>query len=91
MSDTLYRKRLDEGIYQSIVEQLKALGSSTLTLANLDEHFTRNINQRGNYTYNAGDGSEFNALIMGQICAPEFGTINRAAGNHYSANGDVSF
>src|ERR1700683_5399832 len=40
-------------------------------------------------THVTGNRSEFTPLIMGEICAPELGTINRAAGNHYSGNGEV--
>jgi hypothetical protein len=89
MSDTCYTKRVDDGVYESVVEQLKALGPSTLALANLDEHFSRLVNQKGNYTYVTSDKSEFTPLVVGEICTPELGTINRAAGNHYSANGEV--
>lgn len=80
----IFHTRLQSGLYDAVGEQLVKMGKSALAEAEYNQDFHRNIELwSSNYIYRDSTGAEFWTNIVGEICAPAFGTIIAAKGNHY--------
>jgi hypothetical protein len=97
MSDSCFSKRIDDGVYDRIVQQFKAMGSAAFAGASYaqitsdlkPDFFCQSNNCGYMYIYNNGN-KEFTTLIFGQICPASAGTLHCAKGNHYGKDGTVS-
>jgi hypothetical protein len=79
-----YTRRVDDGTYRDITQQIKKLGNESLSFAEYGRNFNRKVAGNGNYFYiNTSDSKEFKVLIFGEICRPALGTSISAKGNHW--------
>jgi archaellum component FlaG (FlaF/FlaG flagellin family) len=79
-----YNRRVEDGTYREITQQIKNMGKECLSFAEYGSHFIRNVSSNGNYFYtNMSDSREFKVLIFGEICRPTLGTAVSAKGNHW--------
>lgn len=87
----LFEDRFSTGVYDAIAQQIQNMGTAALAEAEYKKDFHRKVEVWSkNYIYRDNTGAEFRTNVVGQICAPTFGTIIAAKGNHYSGKaGDV--
>lgn len=81
----LFADRYELGLYDAIGERLIQADRAALAFAEYNVDFTRHVEVWSkNYIFRDNNGAEFLTMIMGEICAPTFGTIISAKGNHYA-------
>ncbi|KAJ7033615.1 hypothetical protein C8F04DRAFT_1184056 [Mycena alexandri] len=89
LSSPIYAARKESGLYDSIADQLLAMGPNAL--ANLDYPTTikRQIEDWSkNHRYVDVQGEDLQVAVVGEIHSPAAGTIIRAHGNFYARDGD---
>ncbi|KAJ7018101.1 hypothetical protein C8F04DRAFT_977888, partial [Mycena alexandri] len=84
-----YAARKESGLYDSIADQLLAMGPNAL--ANLDypttiKHQIEDWSK--NHRYVDVQGEDLRVAVVGEILSPAAGTIIRAHGNFYARDGD---
>lgn len=80
-----YKKRNDDGTYDTIFEYLIKNHKLTLAGSDLGENFHRNCNT-GFDGYSFTDhnkNNEFETIVFGEIMPPSAGTSINAKGNHF--------
>lgn len=87
-----YAVRLESGIYDSVAQQMIAMGKASLAACDYQKDFVRKVEQwSGNFVYRDDANSEFRTNVVGEIAPASSGTILSAKGNHYAGKpGDVS-
>ncbi|KAJ7720692.1 hypothetical protein B0H16DRAFT_1432279 [Mycena metata] len=89
LSSPIYAARKESGLYDSIADQLLAMGPNAL--ANLDYPITikRQIEEWSkNHRYVDLQGKDHRVAVVGEILGPAAGTVVRAHGNYYTHHGD---
>jgi hypothetical protein len=75
---------VEDGTYDEITKQIKAMDSSALSYALYGQHFTHAVSSNGNYFYtDTSDSKEFRVCLFGEICNPTLGTVINAKGNYW--------
>ncbi|KAJ7715806.1 hypothetical protein B0H16DRAFT_1804808 [Mycena metata] len=89
LSSPIYAARKESGLYDSIADQLLAMGPKAL--ANLDYPTTikRQIEEWSkNHRYVDLQGKDLRVAVVGEILGPAAGTVVRAHGNYYTRDGE---
>lgn len=90
MSEACYHARIEEGVYNSVENQLRNMGSAAFAMAeygqgkDFSREFSRATDPRGQWRFvDNTTKSEYNTVIFGEVCPSRLGTINCAKGSHY--------
>ncbi|KAJ7891180.1 hypothetical protein B0H13DRAFT_1524774, partial [Mycena leptocephala] len=84
-----YSQRSKSGAYDSIADQIEAMGQEALANLDYPDTITRHIEDWSkNHKYLGQDGNELRVSVVGEILGPAQGTIIRANGNFYARPGD---
>lgn len=85
IAGSAYAARLASGLYDSVADQLVAMGKASLAACDYSKDFFRKVESwSGNYVYRDHTNGEFRANIVGEIAPASSGTIVSAKGNHYA-------
>lgn len=88
----LFEDHFSTGVYDAIAQQIQNMGTAALAEAEYKKDFHRKVEVWSkNYIYRDNSGAEFRTNVVGEICAPAFGTIIAAKGNHYAGKAGKVF
>ncbi|KAJ7819543.1 hypothetical protein B0H13DRAFT_1661360 [Mycena leptocephala] len=85
----VYGNRNASGLYESVADQIEAMGKDAMANIDYPDDFSRHIEQWSkNHRYVDKEGNELRTAIIGEILGPAKGTLVRAHGNYFAREGD---
>ncbi|KAJ7039430.1 hypothetical protein C8F04DRAFT_1178968 [Mycena alexandri] len=85
----IYGHRNATGLYDSVADQILALGKDALANIDYPKDYTRQIEDWSkNHRFMDRSGNELRTTIVGEILGPAMGTLIRAHGNYFARDGD---
>ncbi|KAJ7017249.1 hypothetical protein C8F04DRAFT_963517 [Mycena alexandri] len=85
----IYGKCNESGLYDSVADQILAMGPNALANADYTKDYTRHIEDWSkNHRFMDRSGNELRVTVVGEILGPAMGTLVRAHGNYFAQDGD---
>jgi len=81
---TRYESRNKNGIYDHVTDRILKLGNKTLAGTDYQEHFVREVTEKGHFKYVATEQTsreDCHFLLFGETCAASKGTQMSSRGN----------
>ncbi|KAJ7779035.1 hypothetical protein B0H16DRAFT_1711380 [Mycena metata] len=88
-NSAIYGKRNESGFYDTVADQLIAMGTDALANIDYTKDYTRHVEEWSkNHRFMDRSGNELRTSIVGEILGPSMGTLVRAHGNYFARDGD---
>ncbi|KAJ7020411.1 hypothetical protein C8F04DRAFT_974322 [Mycena alexandri] len=88
-NSAIYAERNSSGFYDTIAEQILAMGDDALANIDYTQQYTRHIEDWSkNHRFMDRSGNELRTAVVGEILGPSMGTLVRAHGNYFARDGD---
>lgn len=80
----VFGERVDNGLYDHVVDQIVSMGPRSLAESVIDRDFARATSWGENLNYiDKVSGVEATFTLVGEVCGSHCGTRHSAAGNYY--------